>query len=85
MIFGHSSKMIGFLFSPPSMSTSISGFGLEFPVRRTLSHIEHEKCLVRFTWSFYGFLVCFLFLLPGLTATSLLTIVFIHGMLAFSS
>lgn len=75
MIFGHSSKIMVFLFSPPPCLRLSLALDWIFPVPRTLSHIEHEKCLVRFTWSFYGSFGLFsCFLLVGLTLTSLLTI-----------
>lgn len=60
MIFGHSSKMIGFLFSPPPFLRLSLALDWNCLSPRTLSHIEHEKCLVRFTWSFYGFFGLFL-------------------------
>lgn len=84
MIFGHPSYMMFFVFCP-FMSLSI--FWLGFLCPRTLPHIEHEKCLVRFHLVFWLFGL-FGFCLLACILISHWSVCFpthhIHGMLAFS-
>lgn len=84
MIFRHPSYMTFFVFCP-FMSSSI--FWLGFLCPRTLPHIEHEKCLVRFHlvfWLFGMFGYCLLACILISHWSVCFPTHHIHGMLAFS-